>query len=76
MNIRYTVKSLISDTESQNLDVSRIFLHMPVPNPLSQVLSREWRCSWGSDALTTSNWSASALPTKMRLTLEAWRYDL
>ena len=44
----------------------------------SQVLSREWRCSWSSadigDAPTTSELSTILLPTKVRLILEVLRY--
>ena len=32
----------------------------------SQVLSREWRCSWTGDAPTTSAWSPIVLSTKVR----------
>ena len=38
----------------------------------SQVLSREWRCSWSSAA--GSEWSTNLLPTKVRLILEVWRH--
>ena len=47
------------------------------PIQWSQVLSREWRCSWSSadcDAPTTSEWSTILLHTKVRLILETWRY--
>ena len=47
----------------------------------SQVLSREWRCSWSSadtgptgDAPTTSEWSTILLRTKVRCVLEVWQY--
>ena len=30
----------------QNINVSRLVLQLSLPNPLSQVLSRGWRCSW------------------------------
>ena len=35
-------------TKSQSLNVSRLVLQLPLPNPRSQVLSQEWRCSWSS----------------------------
>ena len=44
---------------------------------LSQVLSRDGRCSWSSptgDAPTTSEWQNILLPTKVRLILEVWQY--
>ena len=56
--------------------------------PWSQMLSREWRCSWSSadrrcsvgaaptgDAPTTSEWSTIVLPTKVRLLLEVLQYS-
>ena len=47
------------------------------PSHWSQVLSREWRCSWAAPtggAPTTSEWSTILLPSKVRLILETWRY--
>ena len=41
----------------------------------SQVLSREWRCSWNSassDAPTTSEWSLISWPTDVRFILEVY----
>ena len=35
-------------TKSQSLNVSPLVLQLPLPNPRSQVLSQEWRCSWSS----------------------------
>ena len=41
----------------------------------SQVLSREWRCSWSTDdAPTTSEWPTILLPTNVRIKLGVWRY--
>ena len=43
----------------------------------SQVLSREWRCSWPvptGDAPTTSEWSTILSCTKVQLILEVWWY--
>ena len=40
--------SNISRTKSQNLNVSRLALQLSCPIHWSQVLSREWRCSWSS----------------------------
>ena len=42
----------------------------------SQVLNREWRCSWSSvdrRAPTTSEWLTSLLPGKVQLILEIWQ---
>ena len=46
------------------------------PIQWSQVLSREWRCSWSSadrHAPTTSEWSTILFPTEVRLILETWK---
>ena len=43
----------------------------------SQLLSPEWRCSWSSAnrrGSTTSEWSTSLLPSKVRVILAVWRY--
>ena len=44
--------------------------------PWSQMLSREWRCSWSSadtgDAPTTSEWLTILLPNKVRLILRGF----
>ena len=47
------------------------------PIQWSQVISREWRCSWRAPtgaAPTTSEWSTVLLSVKVRLILEVWRY--
>ena len=41
---------------SQNLNVSRIALQLPLSNYWSQVLSCEWRCSWSSTDRRCSNY--------------------
>ena len=38
----------ISSTQSQHLKDARTVLRLSLPFPWSQVLSREWRCSWSS----------------------------
>ena len=48
--------SNISCTESQQLKDSCTVLRLSLPNPLSQMWSREWRCSWSSAARRCSNY--------------------
>ena len=43
--LMYCHFSNISRTQSQSINVSRIVLQLSLPNPWSQVLSWEWRCS-------------------------------
>ena len=40
--------SNISRIKFQNLDVSRLVLQLPLPNPLMQGVCQEWRCSWSN----------------------------
>ena len=44
------------------------------PIDWSQLLSREWRCSWSSADRLGSEWSTVLLSTRMRFILEVWRY--
>ena len=48
--------SNISHTKSKNLNDSHLILQLSLPNPLNQVLSREWRCSWTSANRQCSNY--------------------
>ena len=50
----YRKVSNIRRTKSQNLNVSRLLLY---PIRWSQVLSREWRCSWSSADRRCSNYT-------------------
>ena len=63
--------------KSQNSNASRLVLQLSLPNLWSQVLSRESEDVAGAaptgDAPTTSEWSTTVLPIKVRLILEAWR---
>ena len=63
-------------TKSQNFNFSRpAFCDCLCPVPWSQVLSREWRCSWRSADRRCSNyiWVISIwLPIKVRFILEVW----
>ena len=70
----YTVKSLIQGAPN---DKAKMILVLSCswlcPLHWSQVLSREWRCSWSSADRQCSNyiWATnSLLPTKVRLILE------
>ena len=64
--------SNISPTKSQNLNVSRIVLQLPLPNSLK---SSEWNIV-GADGPTTSERSTISLPTKVRLILKVWWYTV
>ena len=44
----YRQTSKISRTKSRNKDFSRLVFQLSLPIHWSQVLSREWRCSWSS----------------------------
>ena len=69
--------SSISRTKPQHLNVSLSSYSCLCPIHWSQVLSREWICSWSNgegDAPTTSEWSTILLPTKVRRILEVWWY--
>ena len=53
----YCKLSNISGTKSPNLTVSRLVLQLSLcPIQWSQVLSREWRCSWSSADRRCSNY--------------------
>ena len=69
-----------SRTKSQNLNVCRLVLQLPLPTPLEPgILSREWRCSWSNADRRCSNYIwmiRNSLPIKVRLVLEIWRQSL
>ena len=74
-----TVKSLILATPNTKswmfLDSSCSYL---CPIHWSQLLSREWRCSWSSADRRCSHYTwviNNLLPTKVRL-IEVWRYSV
>ena len=54
--IFYRQLSHIRRTKSQNLNVFRLVLQLSLPNSLKLLLSREWRCNWGSDDRQCSNY--------------------
>ena len=85
-----TIKPLIQGTSCPKTEMFLISsCSCLCPIHWSQVLSREWRCSWnrrGSNyicvvgaaptgaAPTTSEWSTILLPAKVRPILEVWWY--
>ena len=52
----YRQVSNTSRTKSQHLKDSRTVLRLSLPNPWSQMLSRDWRCSWSSADRRCSNY--------------------
>ena len=56
IDIIYRKISYTGRTKSQNLNVSRLVLHLPRPIPWSQVSSRKWRRSWSSADGRCSNY--------------------
>ena len=58
----YYQTSNVSDTNSQNLNVSCLVMQLKLLNPLKPT----------GDAPTTSEWSTISLPTKACLTLDFW----
>ena len=54
-NSNYHQISNIRRTESQNLNVSHLVLQLSLCKYWSQMLSREWRCSWSSADRRCSN---------------------
>ena len=70
--------SNIRRTKSQNLNVSRLVLQLPLPIHWSQVLllSREWRCSWSSADRRCSNYNVHLSDQQFyhlgAFILEAW----
>ena len=55
LNLKYSKISSIRCIKSNNFKVSCLVLQLFLPN-LSQVLSWEWRCSWGSTDRWCSNY--------------------
>ena len=55
-HIHIPLISDISRTKYQNLNDSRLVLHLPLPNLLKPCFSREWRCSWSSADRRCSNY--------------------
>ena len=56
ISLKYRKIFNISRTQSQNLNEFRLVLQLSLPNPLNQVLSRRWRCSWSSADRRCSNY--------------------
>ena len=76
--IDYCQISNINHTKYQNLNVSHLILQLTKwAIYWSQVLSREWRCSWSSADRRCCNyiWGSTVLsPAKVHLVLEIWWY--
>ena len=68
--------SKIRLTKSRNSNISRLALRLSGPIHCSQVLRREWRCSWSSAHMWSSNytWVIKKFIVYWRLILEIWRY--
>ena len=73
----YRQVSNIRRTKSQHLNVSHTVLRLSLENPLKPDIEVENEDVVGAaptgDAPTTSEWSTSLLPTKVRLILEVLR---
>ena len=71
----YLKSSNIRRTQSRNLHVSHLALQLSSPQSTEARCEVENKDAFGVGAApTTSEWSASLLPSKVRLILEAWRY--
>ena len=70
-NIRISVR-MYNCTIPKHLNVSRLVLQLSCPIHWSQVLSREWRCSWSSPV----RWCFKYIwvISKMLFILEVWWY--